>query len=209
MDSKKQQKNWLHFVREVQAIAQSGLAYVKNPYEKERYDQLLALVSEQYQAMTGLDLSQVKASLQNEQGYATPKLCVRGLCLEGDKVLLVKETANDLWSLPGGWADVNLSPAENMLKEMQEETGFTCRIKRMLALWDKLKHPHPPHWPHTCMVYFWCEKISGEKTVSHEISAIDYFSLNNLPPLCPHRVTEKQIITLIHIAKNNLPVSFD
>ncbi len=208
MDNEKN-KNWTSFIHSVQAIAQSGLAYAENPYEKERYEQLIDLASKMYSKLTKLDLSQIKKALQTEEGYITPKICVRGLCLENDNILLVKETANDRWSLPGGWADVGLSAAENMQKEMKEETGFDCDIKRLLAFWDKEKHEHPPHWPHTYIACFLCEKISGEKKLSHEISAIDFFPLDKLPTLCTHRVTKNQIQRLIEISKRDLATDFD
>lgn len=201
--------DWLTFMQEVQAIAQTGLTYGKDVYDKERYEQLLKLVSEHYAEITGIEESIIQKTLFNEVGYATPKICVRGIALKDEKVLLVKERAEGLWSLPGGWTEVNLSPAESLVKEVKEETGFDCRVTRLLSLWDKQKHEHPKHWPHTYVAFFLYEILGGEKKTSHEISDVDYFAIDNFPELSTHRVTKKQIETLVGMVKNNSDSLFD
>lgn len=65
---------------------------------------------------------------------------------------------------------------------------------RLLALWDKLKHDHPRHWPHTYKCFFHCELIADDPTINIEISTIDFFAIDNLPPLSTPRVTEKQLV---------------
>ncbi len=198
--------DWVSFIREVQAIAQTGLAYTKDEYDKERYHQLLTLVSGTCAEFTGAEQHTISKTLFNEVGYATPKLCVRAFVLKDDKVLLVKERQEGLWSLPGGWCDVNLSPSECVIKELKEETGYDARIVRFLALWDKLKHEHPPHWPHTYLLFFHCEIMGGKKQCTHEISDVKYFPLDKLPQLSTPRITEAQINNLFSLVeKDALP----
>lgn len=201
--------DWLPFVQSIQAIAQTGISYAKDIYDKERYQEILDIVSKKYANITGAESAKVKAALFNEIGYATPKICVRGLCIKDNKILLVKEREEGLWSLPGGWADVNLSPTESLLKEIKEETGYNANVLRMLAFWDKRMHEHPPHWPHTYLAFYHFEVVSGSRTTSYEISEIEYFDLAELPDLSTHRVTQAQIQTLISIIKNNLPTACD
>ncbi len=201
--------DWLLFTQSIQSIAQTGMSYAKDVYDIERYQEILALVSGKYAEITGAESSKVEATLFNEVGYATPKICVRGLCLKEKKILLVKERQENLWSLPGGWADINLSPAESLLKEIKEETGFEAEITRLLSFWDKRKHDHPPHWPHTYLAFYYCQITGGEQITSHEISDVDYFHINDLPELSTHRVTASQIKTLVSVAQNNLLPHFD
>jgi ADP-ribose pyrophosphatase YjhB (NUDIX family) len=201
--------DWLSFTQSLQAIAQTGLSYSKDHYDLERYQEMLNIVSKQYSDITGTCDNKINKTLFDEVGYATPKICVRALCLKNDKILLVKERQEELWSLPGGWADVNLSPGESLLKELKEETGFDGSIERLLSLWDKRKHEHPPHWPHTYLAFYYCKLTGGEFTTSHEISEIGFFNLNNLPKLSTHRVTKTQLYTLVDMVKNDLPASFD
>ena len=145
----------------------------------------------------------------NEIEYATPKICVRAFIYQDREVLLVKERSEELWSLPGGWTDVNLSPTESIIKEVKEETGLNCNVERLLTFWDKHMHDHPPHWPHTYLAFYLCRVYSGIFQTSHELSEVAYFDIDNLPELSTHRVTQKQIKKLMVIAKNSEEVSFD
>ncbi len=77
-------------------------------------------------------------------GYATPKVDVRGSVFRDDQILLVKERADGLWTLPGGWADVNESPREAVVREIMEESGYHTRANKLLAVWDRAKHQHTP-----------------------------------------------------------------
>lgn len=187
---------WLQWISEMQAIAQNGLTYCHNEFDKERYVRLREIAAELavYSSEHAYEDLNLRFSL--EQGYATPKLDIRAFILKENKLLLVKERADGLWTLPGGWADVNESPSEAVIRETKEETGFNVSAKRLLALWDGQKHDHPLHWPHTYKCFFHCELISGTATENLEISAIDFFAMDNLPPLSTPRVTQKQLIRL-------------
>ena len=207
--SGKNAESGLSFIQSIEAIAQTGLAYAKNHYDNERYQQLLELVAGQYAQLSGASEEKVCATLFNEVGYATPKICVRGVILQEQKLLLVKERQEEKWSLPGGWADINLSPTESLVKEVKEETGFDSKVLRMLALWDKQKHAHPAHWPHTYLAFYHCQLTGGGLMTSYEISEIGYFSLNELPELSTHRVTSAQLEQLINIVNHELPCAFE
>lgn len=183
-------------LREIQAIAQTGMSYSQNEYDKERYHQLLLIAADILaRNSTEKETDKVKNWCFDEIGYATPKIAVRMLVInDKSQVLMVKERSNGLWALPGGWADVNLSAAESAEKELFEETGLTGTATKLLALFDKLKHNHPPHWPHTYLVYF-LGKITGGMLHknSSEISDVNYFDMDNLPNICLHRGTKAQI----------------
>jgi ADP-ribose pyrophosphatase YjhB (NUDIX family) len=112
-----------------------------------------------------------------EKGYATPKIDVRAVILKDGKLLLVKERSDSLWTLPGGWADVNESPSEAVIRETREETGYQVSTIKLLALWDKLKHDHPLQWPHAYKCFFHCDIVSGEPSSTLEISDQDFFNL--------------------------------
>ncbi len=98
-----------------------------------------------------------------------------------------------MWSVPGGWADINESPSANILREVREETGFEAKVVKLLALFDKHCHDHPPQFPHAYKAFFQCEIIGGKATKSLETDAVDFFALDQLPPLSTHRVTLEEI----------------
>ena len=201
--------NWLKWITEIQAISQNGLAYSSNEFDKERYLRLRDLSAEFMASCSEHSVDSLKQLFALEQGYATPKIDIRAFILKENKLLLVKERADDLWTLPGGWADVNESPSEAVVRETKEETGFNVKVLRLLALWDKQKHDHPLQWPHTYKCFFYCELLSGVATENLEISAIDFFDMNHLPALSTPRVTEKQLIRLYEHAAHSEHTLFD
>ena len=123
--------DWLVWAREIQAIAQSGLTFTRDPYDRERYAQLRALSARMMAAHCATPAARIEALFAEQQGYATPKIDVRAAAFQGDRILMVREVADGhRWTLPGGWADVNLTPAENVVKEVFEESGFTAVATR-------------------------------------------------------------------------------
>lgn len=201
--------NWLKWISEIQALAQSGLTYSDNEFDKERYIRLKEIIAELAAHCSENQLNDVISIFSLEKGYATPKIDVRSFVLKDDKLLLVKERSDNLWTLPGGWADVNESPSEAVIRETKEETGYDVSAIKLLALWDKLKHDHPPQWPHAYKCFFHCDIISGEPVENLEISEQCFFDLNNLPSLSRHRVTESQIARLYELTINPQPTQFD
>ena len=105
-------ERWLDWAVELQSLAQAGLAYGKDPYDRERYARIREISAEILAHMAEIPLETVKNLFCNETGYQTPKLDTRAAIFQGDKILLVREN-NGTWSLPGGWCDVNVSVAEN------------------------------------------------------------------------------------------------
>jgi len=203
-------KQWLSWISEIQAIAQSGLTYTEGPFDKERYKRLMTISAElAAQCSMVPSPDSIHAIFALEQGYATPKIDVRAFVLENNKILLVKERSDGLWTLPGGFADVNESPSEAVIREAREESGFDVSPVKMLALWDKLKHDHPLQWPHIYKCFFHCKILSGSAKENLEISDVDFFDLTHLPPLSTPRVTEKQLNQLSMLVKEPGPTVFD
>lgn len=201
--------NWLKWVLEIQAIAQNGLAYCGNEFDRERYIRLREISAEMASMNSQYSFHDINEIFSLERGYATPKLDVRAFILRDKKLLLVQERADSLWTLPGGWVDVNESPSESVIRETREETGFNISVIRLLALWDKQKHDHPPQWPHAYKFFFHCEIISGEPKENLEISKIDFFDVKELPQLSTHRVTKKQLERLYEIIFSPEKTLFD
>jgi ADP-ribose pyrophosphatase YjhB (NUDIX family) len=145
-----------------------------------------------------------------QNAYATPILDIRSFVLRYDKVLLVKERSDGMWSLPGGFADVNESPSDAVVRETLEESGFLVKPVSLLTVWDRLKHDQPLVWPHIYKCVFHCDVISGEGKPNIEISDIDFFSMDKLPPLSMPRITLLQMKTLYYLVQNpQQPTLFD
>jgi len=206
---------WLGWLRELQAIAQTGLCYSEGPYDRERYAQLRELVLHMVEAHCDLPLGQAQALFESEVGPATPRVDVRGVVLQEDRVLLVRERSDGCWSLPGGWADVGESPAQSVVREILEESGYRARATRLLALHDRDRHNSPPLVYSVYKLFFACE-LEDEKgpEVSHEpnteIEAVGFFPLTELPPLSLGRNTAEQIARMVELIQTPLsPAEFD
>lgn len=137
----------------------------------------------------------------NETGYQTPKVDVRGVVFKDNTILMVKENMDNRWSLPGGFCDIGLSPSENIIKEIKEESGYVVVPTKLLALFDKNKHPHPPQPYHYYKVFIQCEIVGGISATGIETSGIQFFSENNIPDLSEDRVIESQIKTLFEFSR--------
>lgn len=200
----------LEWARKVQAIAQSGLAFTTDPFDRERYEQLQELVASVLAGASGRAEDEMQQMWLHEEGYATPKVDVRGGVFVNDRVLLVRERSDGLWTLPGGWADVNESPSVAVEREIFEESGFRTRTVKLAALYDRNCHPHPPMLFHVYKLFFVCDVIGGRARTSVETDAVDFFKMDELPPLSTPRVTDGQIKRLFaHNRERGLPTDFD
>ncbi len=187
------ESKWLAWAKHLQAIAQNGLTFADDLFDVERYEQVRQIAVEILAEHSNLDATQAKAIFANGSGYATPKVDVRGVVFQEDAILLVKERSDGLWTLPGGWADVNESPRECVEKEIFEESGYRTTAVKLLAVYDRNKHPHPPIPHHTYKLFFLCNLTGGRPTYSIETNGVAFFHEDALPPLSISRVTPEQI----------------
>ncbi|MCG7343183.1 NUDIX hydrolase [Sporosarcina sp. ACRSL] len=193
---------WLDWAKRIQALAQSGLAFSKDIYDIERYEELREISVEIMAKYTDIEVTKIRDLFTNETGYQTPKVDVRGVVFQNNQILMVKENIDNKWALPGGFCDIGLSPSENVVKEIKEESGYEVIPVRLLALLDKNKHPHPPDPYHYYKIFILCEIIGGEPAVGMETTQVEFFSENNLPLLSTKRNTESQIKMLFEYLKN-------
>jgi ADP-ribose pyrophosphatase YjhB (NUDIX family) len=202
---------WLTISRELQAIAQTGLAFTQDKFDKLRYERLRELSAELMAHGSGTDTEKVLELLRAESGYATPKVDVRGAAFRDGKILMVREISDGNWTLPGGWADVNQSAAECAVREIWEESGFEARPLKLAAVRDYAKSGHPPRALHyVYKMFFLCEITGGNARPSNETSEVAFFARGALPPLSLGRTTAQQIDRMFdHRDTLDLPTDFD
>ena len=204
------EQKWLDWAKQLQSIAQTGLTYSKDVYDLERFELIRQISMEIMSEQTGVVMENIKDLFANETGYATPKVDIRAVVFRDNKILLVKEKLDGDWSLPGGWADIGLTPSEVAVKEVKEESGFDVNATRLLAVHDKKCHPHPPSPFHVYKMFILCEIFGGQPTVGIETSAVEFFSEHELPPLSTARNTKNQIEMAFKSLNNDLePVYLD
>lgn len=202
---------WLSWAKQLQAISQTGLTYAKDVFDIERYTALRRIAAEIAAAGSGLnDSARVLELFSRESGYATPKVDVRAAVFQDGRILLVKEHEDGRWTLPGGWADVGDAPSQAAVREVKEESGYDVVARKIAAVYDRNRHGHPPIPYHAYKIYFLCDLIGGQPTVSHETDAVEFFAEDQIPPLSLTRVTPAQIAHLFdHHRHPEWPTSFD
>lgn len=193
---------WLEWAKTLQAIAQNGLTYTENPFDIERYQSIRQIAAEMMAAYSEKDPQYILNLFRGEVGAATPKVDVRGVVFRDNKILLVKERQDGCWTLPGGWADVGESPSQSVEREVYEESGYETRAVKLLAVFDRNRHPHSPSPYHVYKLFFQCELVSGEPKPSIETTEVAFFAEDKLPVLSSARVTPSQIAQLFEYARH-------
>jgi ADP-ribose pyrophosphatase YjhB (NUDIX family) len=204
---------WLAWGRELQAISQTGLAFVRDPYDRERYEMLRDLAARIMAEGSGRPAEQVLRIFEDQAGYATPKVDVRGAAFDAEgRILMVREVLDGgRWTLPGGWADVNLTPAENVAKEMREESGYEVRVRKLAAVWDRTRQGHPATAFSCCKFFFVCDIVGGAAATSLETAGTGWFAEDTLPEdLSLGRVLPGQLRRMFaHHRDAALPTDFE
>ena len=183
---------WLEWAIELQSLAQAGLTYGKDEYDKERYERIREISAEMIARKSDISIEKVKDLFCNESGYQTPKIDTRAAIFENGKILLVRET-NGKWSLPGGWVDVNVSVGDNVVKEVKEESGLDVKVDKVIAIQDRAKHNLPVYAYGVCKVFAQCSVVGGSFEPNIETTEFCYFTEDDLPELATEKNNEEQI----------------
>jgi ADP-ribose pyrophosphatase YjhB (NUDIX family) len=175
--------DWLIWAREIEALAQTGLAFSKDPYDLERYATLRRLAARIMSERTGACLERIEGLFDGETGYATPKVGVRGAVFDAaGRILMVREVVDgNRWTLPGGWADVNQTPAQSVVREVFEESGYRVRAVKLAAVWDRARQVQPPMAFSVVRMFFVCALEGGEAATSLETSEVGWFAESDIP----------------------------
>jgi ADP-ribose pyrophosphatase YjhB (NUDIX family) len=200
----------LDLSRRLLALSQTGLHFTAEEYDRERYREIGDIATRLLELQSSASADAVRQAWFVEDGYATPKVDVRGAIFRDNRVLLVRERVDGRWTVPGGWADVNDSPSSAILKEIEQESGFSARVLKLAAIYDRNKRNHPAYLFHSWKVFFVCEITGGEACTSYETTAVEFFPLDALPELSTGRSNAEQIRRMHqHHLDPNLPTEFD
>lgn len=199
------EKELIEIINRIRSLAQNGLVYSLSEYDTERYTELLELSNKMTSIISGYPLSQISDCFLPENDYVTPKVDIRAVVFNSkNEILMVREKADALWSLPGGWADIGFSPSEIAVKEVKEETGLDVKPVKLLAVLDKKCHNHPPALHYAYKMFIMCELSGGEFTSAFDILDCGFFPQGKIPPLSEGRVIKSQIDLMFEYLDNPL-----
>lgn len=189
--------SWLEAVKQIHALAQTGIFYKPGAYEIERYEQIIKICDEQLVQYSNHTVEEIGQFFSGDTGYITPKTDVRAVIFKGSKILMAQEKADNNWTIPGGWADIGYTPYEIAVKETSEEAGLNVKPVRLLAVMDKKCHPHPASPFYSYKIFILCEIIGGNLSAGDETLDAQFFDLDNIPELSSERLTKGQLEILI------------
>ena len=181
----------------LKALVNTSLYYNKDVYDRERLEEMKEILLEISQKLTSYSKNGLESFFNEDLGYVTPKVDVRAVVFEDNRLLLVKEKAEGQWSLPGGWADVGYSPAEIAQKEVREESGLEVIPLHLFKLVDKAKHPYPKSLNYVYKLFFYCEPKTFELHPGLETSEARFFSreeVENLQNISVDRNTREDLL---------------
>ncbi len=204
---------WLKWARDLQELAQNGLAYSTNPFDIERFKQARAIAAEIVSTYADVDHEHIAGLFDGESGYATPKIDVRGAVFKDSRLLLVQEILDhNRWTLPGGWADPGDTPSEAVTREIREEAGFETRVAKLAAVYDRTRRGHTAAYFSAYKLFFICEITGGQASSSMETAGIEFFKEEDLDglDLSLGRVTAQELHMLFEHARHpELPTEYD
>ena len=179
------------YLQRMIALTDTGLTFTKDPFDRERYEDLRSLLSEMLNQVSDLDADEVAELLKPTSAYATPLMDVRAWIIEDEKICLVRGQGENDWALPGGFGEVGYSPTENILKEIEEETGFEAKVERLLAVFDTNRFQLQSK--QYAKFVFECKLLAGQFQENQEIADLQFFAIDQLPALSEKRITKEQI----------------
>jgi ADP-ribose pyrophosphatase YjhB (NUDIX family) len=201
---------WLEWAREIQALAQTGLHFAADDYNRDRYRRLMDLAVEITSECANLPPEDLKRVFLSARGYATPKVSVRAAVFRGGKILLVRERIDGGWCMPGGWADVGDTPSATVEREVLEESGLHVRTSRLVGVYDANREGVELEVMHAYDLVFLCDDLGGEPQPSNETSDAGFFGLDEIPPLSSARTSLHHLRAAFARAQNpSLAAEFD
>jgi ADP-ribose pyrophosphatase YjhB (NUDIX family) len=203
---------WLTWAKRLQAIASTGAHFTADKFDRERYEEIAAIANGMLAELAQVPVARVESLVPDfAMGYATPKVEVRGAVFERDRILLVREAGDGLWALPGGFADVGLSPSENIEKEVWEEATLRVRATDLYAVRHKARHAYRQDVRDFYKLFFICVRSDDSAPVNGaETSAVGFFARHELPPLSRGRTIEADIEAAFdYLRTPQAPAAFD
>jgi ADP-ribose pyrophosphatase YjhB (NUDIX family) len=202
--------SWLDRVRRLQAVAQNGLQYANNPFDRERFEEVRTIAAE-LGASGGTPVEELAAAFASEAGHATPKLDVRAAAFRDGRILLVRGLDDGRWTVPGGWAEVGESPHVAAEKELREESGHGGRAVRLIGVYDRDARARTRHPFHAWKVWFLCELDPGEPAPpqASEVTDVGFFAEDALPELSERTPARQLAAAFAHLRDPLRAAEFD
>ncbi|GAA6183271.1 NUDIX hydrolase N-terminal domain-containing protein [Aliiglaciecola sp. NS0011-25] len=195
MSDKDHASIWLSHVKRLHAIAESGLAFSPEEFDRERFTEISHIAQQMMSDLASVPVKQISDLVTPfHRRYVTPQVEVRGAVIKDGKILLVQEKSDKKWTLPGGYADVGLTAVQNIKKEIEEEANVYVSHTRLISLRHKASGDYDPDIRDFYKMLFLCEPIEPiNQTAGMETCGADFFTLQQIPPLSTGRTIMRDL----------------
>jgi ADP-ribose pyrophosphatase YjhB (NUDIX family) len=198
----------------IHAQASTGLAFSTDAHDLNRYKDILAALGDVAKLLNEKSPSAIGTSVHwgqapnriGSQEYVTPKVAVAAIVFDNDnRVLLVKRN-RDLWTLPGGFADVGFDPARNVEKEVQEETGLDVKVTALLGIYDSNLHEFPILERQIYTLAFYARLLGGTlRPDPLETMGASFFSVDSFPRVPSVTFAQVELARRVHLGESISP----
>ncbi len=172
---------WADKLRELSAM---GLLFSKNIHDELAFRTVQTIAMEMLALATGESWEQIEPLRAPIFSCPTPFACGDAAVIDdAGQILLVQRADNSKWAMPGGALEVGETPAEGVIRETLEETGFHCQAVSLVGVFDS-RLCGTPSRHHLYQFVFLCKPINEEREKpSHAIEVLNacWFSEDALP----------------------------
>lgn len=182
---------------ELHAIANLGLSFCENDYDRERYERVLTASARIVASLDGRSADEVAAVYRDDLGHLSPLVGGNAAVFRGDQILLIQRTDNGLWAMPGGLADVGETIAETAVRELWEEAGVRGSATRLVGIWDS-RVVGSRVKAHLYHVFFEVDIGNATPSAGPEARAVGFFGETDLPPIAPGHDVVIPVVFRLH-----------
>ncbi len=161
------------------ASAQTGRNYARDYHNQQRYDDILEKIKGLYELIPQFQSSYIPK--MDQTGYITPKVGVNAIIRnEKGQFLLEKRKDDHSWCIIGGWCEPQLSPEQNIIKEVREETGLEVSQMEMVHIFSRTANDLYPYSSYH--IVYACEVEKGDIQISEESDDVAFWDFDEVSP---------------------------
>ncbi len=192
---------------ELRSIANDGVRYAGNDYDRQRYGRALSLSARLVSSIEERPEDEVMEEYKQSLDHVTAFVAAEAVVLQDDRILLIKREDNGLWAMPGGWTEVGETWAQSVERELREETGVVGTARKLLGVFDSRL------WRSRSKYHFyagvWLVDVSDDRApiAGPETTDVGFFAEHDLPAaLSPGHV--RRVPMAFKLAHGDLPAPY-
>ena len=112
--------------------------------------------------------------------WRNPVVGVAIILMDGNRILLGKRARGaykDAWCIPCGYVEYDEDVREAAIREFAEETGLEVKLNYVYTVHSNFHNPDM----HSVGIWFRAEVVGGQLRADDDLSAVEYFPLDQLP----------------------------